>query len=132
LRAIFDASVAVRALVDEHVAARDWLQRLDSREVEVSVPDLIFAEVGNALAVHVRVSGLGPEGAVARLEFLRRLPFDVRPLEVIAAPALVLALERDLSVYDACYAVLADIEAATLVTADARLARKTAGAELIR
>ena len=131
MRAIFDASVAVRALVDERVEARDWINRLDHGEIDVSVPDLIFAEVGSALAVHVRLSGLDSAGAVERLEFLRRLPLDVRPLEVIARAAFELALDRDLSVYDACYALLAEIEQATLVTSDRQLAAKTLRAEVL-
>ncbi len=38
--------------------------------------------------------------------------------------ALLLASEKDLSVYDACYAVLAEQLAFPLVTADQPLARK--------
>jgi predicted nucleic acid-binding protein len=41
------------------------------------------------------------------------------------------ARERELSIYDACYAVLAEGEDAVLVTADRRLAAAATRAELV-
>jgi predicted nucleic acid-binding protein len=41
------------------------------------------------------------------------------------------ALSSELSVYDACYAVLAEAEDAVLVTADRRLAAAVTEAELL-
>ena len=131
MRAVFDASVTVFALVERREAAVDWLRRLGRSELDVSVPDLLFAEVGQALAGHVRAGNLTRERAITRLEFIRRAPFDVRPLHVLAAPALGVALERGLSVYDACYAVLAESDDAVLVTGDAQLAAASPRAELV-
>jgi predicted nucleic acid-binding protein len=132
VRAVFDANIAVFALLERRDEAVNWFRRLARLELDVSVPDLLFAEVGQALAGHVRAGDLARELAVARLDFLHTVPFDVRPLELLAAPALGLALARDLSVYDACYAVLAEAEDAVLVTGDVRLAESTRRAELVR
>jgi predicted nucleic acid-binding protein len=49
----------------------------------------------------------------------------------LAALALDRAVVGDLSVYDACYVVLADALGATLVTADRTLAAAAGRAELI-
>jgi predicted nucleic acid-binding protein len=129
--AVFDASVFVRTLVERDPTAVEWVGRALRKEVSVAVPDLVFAEIGNALAVYVRGSALTVDGALRRVALVSRIPIDVRPAQALVAPALVLAFARDLSVYDACYAVLAEAEGALLVTADRRLAAAVEQAELV-
>ena len=130
MRAVFDASVFVRALADGEPAAAQWVARaLD--DVEVIVPSLVFAEVGNALAGYVRAAKLPPRGALDRLEFTVRVPRRVSEIGELAPAALGFAISRGLSVYDACYAVLAEAEVAVLVTADRRLAGAVTQAELV-
>jgi predicted nucleic acid-binding protein len=60
-----------------------------------------------------------------------RLPLDVWRLEALAAPAFQTAITLGMSVYDACYVVIAQSLGATLVTADRRLATAVSDAELI-
>lgn len=55
----------------------------------------------------------------------------MRPLSALAGPALRLSLDRDLSVYDACYLALAEATGATLVTADRGLAAAATDAVLL-
>jgi predicted nucleic acid-binding protein len=95
------------------------------------VPDLVFAEIGNALAGYVRAKKLTLQGAREALEFAVRLPRHVLPVGELAAAALVVAVSRGLSVYDACYVVLAEAEDAVLVTADQRLAAAVSRSELL-
>jgi predicted nucleic acid-binding protein len=129
LRAIFDASVFVRALADAEPGSACWVDRaLD--DIAVSVASLVFAEVGNALAGYVRAARLPAKGAFERLEFTLRVPQRVVEVSQLAPAAFGLSLERGLSVYDACYAVLAEAEDAVLVTADRRLAAAVTRAEL--
>lgn len=130
MRAIFDASVFVRALADGEPAAARWLGRAID-DIEVIVPSLVFAEVGNALAGYVRAARLPANGALDRLDFVLRIPRRVIEIGELAPAALGLALSRELSVYDACYAVLAEGEDAVLVTADRRLAAAVTRAELV-
>lgn len=130
LLAIFDANVFVRALAPGEPAAISWLDRA-VEELEVSVPDLVFAEVANALAGYVRAATVTAEEALEHLEFVVRLPRHVRPTGELAPGALALAVSRSLSVYDACYAVLAEAEDAVLVTADRRLAAAVSRSELL-
>jgi predicted nucleic acid-binding protein len=132
LRAIFDANVFTRALVEREPNAIAWLDRaVGVADVEVSVPDLVFAEIGNALAGYVRAKKLTLQGAREALEFAVRLPRHVLPVGELAAAALVVAVSRGLSVYDACYVVLAEAEDAVLVTADQRLAAAVSRSELL-
>lgn len=130
MRAIFDASVFVRALADAEPASARWVERALG-EITVSVPSLVFAEVGNALAGYVRAARLPAKGALERLEFTLRVPRRVVEVSQLAPSAFRLSLERGLSVYDACYAVLAEAEGAVLVTADRRLAAAVTRAELV-
>jgi predicted nucleic acid-binding protein len=60
-----------------------------------------------------------------------RLPLRTRPSAELAAASFAVALERGLSVYDACYTVMAEAEQAVLVTADRQLAEATTLSELV-
>jgi predicted nucleic acid-binding protein len=129
--AVFDASVFVRTLVGREASAVEWIRRAMRKEVSVTVPDLVFAEVGNALSLYARDATLTIDGAIRRVELVRRVPLEIRGLQLLIAPAVGLAISRGLSVYDACYAVLAEAEDAVLVTADRRLAAAVTRAELV-
>jgi predicted nucleic acid-binding protein len=129
--AVFDASVFVRAIVPLEASALGWVRRAIGREVSTSVPDLVFAEVGNALWAHARDATITLDGAFQRLAFVLRIPLEVRAIESLVEPAVGVASMRGLSVYDACYAVLAEAEDAVLVTADRALAAAVSRAELI-
>ena len=130
LRAIFDASVFVRALVDREPAAEQWIERAVD-EVDATVPSLLFAEVANALALYVRGARLSEKAALSRLEITLRVPRQVVANGTLVSAALGVATTRGLSVYDACYVVLAEAEDAVLVTADRRLAAAVRRAELL-
>jgi predicted nucleic acid-binding protein len=65
------------------------------------------------------------------MDFVRRLPFDVHPSRRIAPAALAVSLGRGITAYDACYAVVAELWDAVLVTADRRLAAAVRRSELV-
>ena len=129
--AVFDASVFVQAVVRRETSALEWIRRAMRREVVVSVPDLVFPEVGNALCLYARDATLTLRGAIRRVAVVRRLPLEVREHHTLIEAAVGLAITRELTVYDACYAVLAEAEDAVLVTADRRLAAAVQRAELV-
>jgi predicted nucleic acid-binding protein len=129
--AVFDASLLVRAAVDEDPAARHWTSRAESGEIAVLAPGLIWAEVVHAFVRYVRGGHLSAESAHERLIWLVQLPIRSEPIESLALAALPRALSSGGSGYDACYLVLADAADATLVTADRRLADAASKAELI-
>lgn len=129
--AVFDASVFVRAVVPLEASALEWVRRTIGQEVSVAVPALVYVEVGNALWTYARDATITLDGALRRLAFVLRLPLQVREIETLVELAVGVATSRGLTVYDACYAVLAEAEGAVLVTADHRLAAAVTRAELL-
>ncbi len=112
----------MRAAVEESVAAREWTRAIERRTIRASVPDLMYAEVGQAVLRYVRARRLDAGDAAEILEAVLAFPLRVAPLATLVRAALAVAIERELSVYDACYVALAEAAGATLVTADTRLA----------
>lgn len=131
MRAVLDASVVIRAVVDEDKRSAGWLTRVDEPGFHASVPDLIFAEVGHALLRYLRSGFLGIARARDQFEFVCALPLDVQSMGRLAPTAFEFALDRQLSMYDAFYAVLAEAEDAVLVTGDRPLAAAVKRAELV-
>lgn len=99
--------------------------------MEVVVPSLVFAEVSNALAGYIRSGRLAQGAADARLQFVLRLPNTVVDVAELSSAGLAVAVARGLSVYDACYVVLAEGQDGVLVTADRRLAAAVSRSELL-
>ena len=111
----------MRAVVANSVAAREWTRAIERRTVRASAPDLIYAEVGQAVLGYVRSRRLDVGDAAEIVEAVQAFPLRVAPLDTVVRAALAVAIERELSVYDACYVALAEAAGATLVTADTRL-----------
>jgi predicted nucleic acid-binding protein len=120
-----------RALLDHDVLAVEWLGRLARAEVHGTCPDLLYAEMTNTVLKHQRAGRLAVKDAKSVLEATAVLPFVTHTAKSLAVPAWIVASERGLSAYDACYVVLAETMGATLITADRRLAAATNDAVLI-
>ena len=125
---MLDASAVVRALVgEEGDAARQWLAAVAEDRIHALVPDLMYAESANALAQYARAGHLATHRADAMVRAICAFPFEVTSLRLLAPAATAIALERALTVYDACYLALAEAREATLVTADRGLAEAEIG-----
>jgi predicted nucleic acid-binding protein len=122
--------VVLRAAVARSVVAREWLERID-RDVEAHAPELIWIEAANGLQQAVRHRILHANSARLFLSTALALPITLHSHCDLAAPALLLGLERELSAYNASYVVLAEGLNAKLVTADERLAGVVSDVELI-
>lgn len=95
------------------------------------VPDLLYAEIVNALRRYVRAGQLTPQEAASLLRYVIDLPLESTPCAELASEALELAVARGVSGYDAMYLALAEATDAVLVTADRRLAAAAKRAELL-
>ena len=116
---VVDASVAVKwCLPDEHLPEAEAL--LGPGYVRLC-PDLLFAEVGNALWKRVRAGRGTGEDAQQALAGLRLVPWRITPAWLLAEAALELALQTGRTVYDCLYLALAVREDTVLVTADEKL-----------
>ena len=130
-RVVLDASVVLRATVDRSTAAVSFLERVRDAAVEASWPDLLFVEVANGVATLARAGRVTERTASQVLAFTLAAPVRVVSVLELVVPALAVASARSLSIYDACYVVLAEATDSTLVTADRRLATATANAHLL-
>ena len=99
--------------------------------MRAACPDLLYVEVANAVLVQHRAGALTASQAQRVIDAAAAVPLAMKTLRSLAVPAWVVASERGLSAYDACYVVLAETMGATLITADRRLASATANAVLI-
>jgi predicted nucleic acid-binding protein len=128
--AVVDASAVVRGLTTEGEAAA-LLDRVAEGATVGHAPDLIVAEVSSALALAVRTERRSLGDAQSLFELLASSPIELHPTTPLAAAAIELAATREMSAYDAFYAVLAEALGVPLVTADRRLASAVAGSVLV-
>lgn len=116
---VIDASVASKWVLPEPDS--DRAAALRSAEPDLIAPSLVAAEIGNALwKAHRRGDTAAVDAGdmlkVAMAHFSRLVP-----TEELAGAALRFAIDLRHPIYDCFYLALAEREAATLVTADARL-----------
>jgi predicted nucleic acid-binding protein len=130
-KVVLDASVVLRATVDRGTAAVSVLERVRDAALEAAWPDLLFVEVANGVATLARAGRVTERTASQVLAFTLAAPVRVVSVLELVVPALAVASARSLSVYDACYVVLAEATDSTLVTADRRLATATANVHLL-
>lgn len=127
---VVDASVVVRGLTTEGPAGAT-LELITKGEARADAPDLIVAEVSNALALAVRTGRFGLPSAQLLLSSVVDGPIQLHPSTALAPAAIELATESGLSAYDAFYAVLAALLSVPLVTADRRLSEAVPNAMLL-
>ncbi|MDE0264875.1 MAG: type II toxin-antitoxin system VapC family toxin [Bryobacterales bacterium] len=116
---VVDARILVRRFAQEHWS--DEASRLLEAEATVIAPELLFAEVCNALRAAHRRGDIGPQDLADAIDALKAapiaVPFSTRQL---AASSTRLAVDLDHPVYDCFYLALAIQEQYRVVTADAR------------
>ena len=121
---VLDASVITKLLVEEPGSAA--VRELVATTPTLIAPELVLAEVGNALWRRVRLGGMQADAAA---ELFRAVPAIVTVLHALAplSPrALAISLARNHPIYDCYYIALALREAVPLATADRRLAKLAA------
>ena len=126
LRCVLDASVGIKLFVEEEFS--DKVQTLFSKlaedpQAEIHVPDLFYIECANILLKYTRRYKRPIEDSLADLEDLNKLALKSTSTADLIEDALLLANEKNLTAYDACYAVLAQKLELSLITADAPLVK---------
>lgn len=116
---VIDASVAVKWFLPEIHAAP--ARRLLRSNRQLLAPDLIWAEVGNALWKKCRRGELENAHALQMLKDLRRFPLRIFPSVKLLDAAWELAERLDRTIYDSLYLALAVSSDGVLVTADQKL-----------
>lgn len=128
-RWVVDASVGIKLCVQEDLTdrARSLLASARHGDVEFLVPDLFFIECANILWKYVRRTGYPQERIPDHIALLLRLPLVRVPTAALVADAVAIALDHEITAYDASYLALAERGRAKLVTADERLLRRLEG-----
>ena len=117
-RIVVDASVAIKWFVPEvHAAAARHLLR---EGVTLLAPDLIWAEVANALWRKWRDQELPPEVVQQILADFRRFPLRIHAGEALYDVAWPVAQASGRTFYDSLCLALALSSGCVMVTADAR------------
>lgn len=131
IRAVFDASVFLGALLSKSPDAQAWLRRAEIREIRAQVPELVFAEVAHGLRRAVLARWTDAATAYEIMREVEALPVDATELRSLSSAALATAVSLRISGYDAFYVVLAQALDVMLVTADRRLAEAYDRVELL-
>ncbi len=118
-RIVVDASAAIKWFVPEVHA--DAAQRLLRKDRILLAPDLIWAEVANALWRKWREGELTAEAVQGILRDFRRFPLHIYSGESLYEVAWPVARSSGRTFYDSLYLALAISASCSLVTADARL-----------
>jgi predicted nucleic acid-binding protein len=127
---VIDASVVVKVLVpeDDSDLARALVGGTSDNGSDVrAVPSLLYLECANALWKLVRRGLLPADDARLGVRDVLALALQLWPAEHLAQAALELALDHDITTYDAAYLALAELLAIPLVSADERFIRKAGG-----
>ncbi len=114
---VCDASVLFKLLVDEADSGR---AKALVASADVIVPELVYAEIGNAMWAYMRRTGIALGEAEGLLEVLGRAPLNVRPVRPYLKRALGIASTLNHPVYDCVYLALGESFDAPVVTADLR------------
>lgn len=125
-RWVVDASVGIKLFVEEEfsdIVHRFFIQLAEDSATELYVPDLFYIECANILLKYTRRYNRPLEDAQADLIDLNKLALKTTPTSDLIEDSLLLASVKNLSAYDASYAVLAQKLEIPLITADSHLAR---------
>ena len=126
LRCVVDASVGIKLFVDETLSDQAhalFAKLTEDPPAELYVPDLFYIECTNILLKYMRRFGRSLEDSQADLADLNLLAMKSTPTADLMEDALLLASQKNLTAYDACYAVLAQRLDIPLITADEPMAK---------
>lgn len=119
---LLDTSVVMKWFVSEEKSQRAWQIQSDylNGRHDLSVPELLLYEVANALKFTSLL--LTGEKIKEKIESLIKLKINIYPFDYdILQLSVDLALERDITVYDAYFLTLARETDSIFITSDEKL-----------
>lgn len=131
LRYVVDASVGIKLFVEEEFSeqAHALFSHLAADPpAELYIPDLFYIECTNILLKYTRRFGRLLEDSQADIADIKLLSLKSTSTAELMEDALLLASEKKLTAYDACYAVLAQNLDVPLITVDEQLSKAIASA----
>ena len=115
---VSDASVLFKTLINE--ADSDQADTFVSSS-RLVVPEILYAEIGNAIWSHVHSGKLSPDVASELIDDLTRAILEVVPIRPYIKRALAIAASVGHPIYDCIYLAVAESFDVPVVTADRRL-----------
>jgi predicted nucleic acid-binding protein len=130
-RFVLDASVALKWAIppaNETLSAESLqlLKEYVNGRVDLLVPDIFWAEVGNVLWKGVRLRRWSRTTAERIASEMQARNFSTVPSRTLMTEALRIAFAYDWAVYDCLYVALAVRSKSQMITADERLANALA------
>jgi len=130
-RYVLDTSVVIKwfSEYDEDDLDKALNLRYDILEgtCSIIVPDLLFYEVANASRYNPYFT---IDDVKTALNTVIEMDLEVKGVDTdMITRAIEIAFEKDLTVYDACFLALSEIEKAYLVTADYKFTERVKGFE---
>jgi len=125
-RFVVDASVGIKLFVEEPLSDQAhalFTKLTKDPPAELYVPDLFYIECTNILLKYMRRFGRSLEDSQADLADLKTLVLKTVSTAELMEDAILLAFQKNLTAYDACYAVLARQLNIPLITADKPMAQ---------
>jgi predicted nucleic acid-binding protein len=126
IRCVVDASVGIKQfLPDDPLMPKvnQLFAHLANPQTAIFVPDLFYIECGNILWKYVRARLYAVADVPADLATLKSFPLRVVSTADLMADAVNIAINHNISAYDACYVALSKQVNAILLTLDAKLVR---------
>lgn len=124
---VIDAGVGIKLFLaepDSKIVERLFTRLAEEPEARFYVPDLFFIECANVLWKYARRFNYPVDNARNDLLDLQELDLIVVSTVDLLPAAFELAVEHDITAYDACYVSLAKLLGLPLVTADLKLAQR--------
>lgn len=116
---VVDASVAVQWVLPEAQSERANALRLTGEPM--IAPDLVYAEIGNAIWKRALQGELSPKDAVEALETAASLFTLIVPMAELCSRATEIAIALKHPIYDCFYLALAERDRAPLISIDKKL-----------
>ncbi len=126
LRCVVDASVGIKQFIpDDSLMPKveQLFAHLANPQTAIFVPDLFYIECGNIIWKYVRARLYAVADVPADLATLKSFPLRVVSTADLMADAVTIALNYEISAYDASYVALSQQVGATLLTLNAKLVR---------
>lgn len=127
LNIIIDASVLAKWFFRHEEESKMALKIQDdftTGGISITLPYLVFYEIGNLLKSAVIRSRLDEKKALKIYRDFLELDFEIYMTNELLQNSLEIAMRYDISVYDASYVAIADYLQIPLITADQKLLQK--------
>lgn len=120
---VIDTSALVKYVLTEEYSdlVRHIVSLHEASEIQLTAPDFLYVECASVLWKNALRTGDPIEDVIAALNNLRGINIRLVPQEDLLDDALRLAVDINITVYDALYCALAQRENAGIITEDRRL-----------